>query len=259
MGLFDLFKKKKEQPSKSNLSLEMLLQKSAAEPAYQPEFYKRLLSDDLVVITESSAPPRGKHILQEDTKVNIVSYQDGKIPVFTSKERIFDKGVIKEQVQYLQMKGQDLFETAKGATFLLNPYSDYGKELLPDEVQSMLNGTILTDQHRQVKIEKDTKVMLAQPAKYPTAIVNALKILFSKYPNINAAYLGWIFNPESGEPPHYIFAIEGEGDLQSITHEAGFIAKQFLDPAEIVDFIRIDNKGGLCDYFTKETTAFYRR
>jgi hypothetical protein len=31
----------------------------------------------------------------------------------------------------MEMTGENLFDLAKGATFLLNPYSEYGKELLP--------------------------------------------------------------------------------------------------------------------------------
>ncbi len=39
-----------------------------------------------------------------------------------------NKDIVKEEVEYMQMKGKNLFDFAKGATFLLNPYSDYGKE-----------------------------------------------------------------------------------------------------------------------------------
>jgi len=259
MGLFDIFKKKSNNTQQADLSLEALLEKAASEPAYRTEFYKRLLFDDLVVITQDSTLNDGNQTLQQDTQVKIVSYPDKKIPVFTSTERIFDKRIIKEQVQYLQMKGESLFEMAKGASFVLNPYSAYGKKLLPGEVEQMLNGTILTDNHRQIKIEKETSIQIGQPANYPTEIVNSLNKLFSQRPTINAAYLGWIYNPSSGEPPHYIFGLDGEGDLQDVTNEAGFTAKQFLKADDIVDFIRIDNRDGLSDYFLKSTKPFYKR
>lgn len=35
-----------------------------------------------------------------------------------------------------------MFGLAKGATFILNPYSDYNKELIPEEIENLLNGTI---------------------------------------------------------------------------------------------------------------------
>jgi hypothetical protein len=259
MGLFDnIFKKKQSgQTTKDNLTLEQLLQKAATEPAFRAEFYKRLLTDELVVITQNSNIQEGKHTLQQDTSVNIVSYPDGKIPVFTSTDRIFDKGVVKEQVEYMQMTGENLFGLAKGATFLLNPYSDYGKELLSDEIERLLNGTIFTDTAKTLTIEKETQVQIGQPAKYPTDIVNSLKKLFSERPNVKAAYLGWVFNSESGEP-HYIFALDVDGDLQNLTQEAGFTAKQFLEQHEFVDFIKIDNSG-ISNYFLKQTKPFYER
>jgi hypothetical protein len=259
MGLFDIFKKKPDQKTNNGLTLETLVQKAATEPAYRAEFYKRLLSDELVVLTEKSGLPEGNQTLEQDTNVNIVSYADGKIPVFTSTERIFDKSVIKEQVEYMQMKGENLFGLAKGATFLLNPYSDYGKELLPDEVERMLSGNILTDTAKTITIQKETKVQIGQPVKYPTDIVNSLKVLFANKPNVKAAYLGWIFNPDSGEPPHYIFGLDAEGDLQSVTQEAGFTAKQFLGKDEFVDFIKVDNKPGVSSYFLKSVEPFYKR
>ena len=260
MGLLDFFKKKQNGQTKNDsFTLEQLLQKAATEPAFRAEFYKRLLTDELVVITQNSNLKDGNQTLQQGTNVNIVTYPDGKIPVFTSTDRIFDKGVVKEQVEYLQMKGENLFGLAKGATFLLNPYSDYGKELLPEEIERLLNGTILTDTSKTLTIEKETQVQIGQPAKYPTDIVNSLRKLFSERPNVKSAYLGWIFSPDSGEPPHYIFALDADGDLQGLTQEAGFTAKKFLEEHEFVDFIKIDRNSGISDYFLKQTTPFYER
>ena len=98
MGLFDIFKKRTDQRTENDLSLETLLQKSATEPAYRAEFYKRLLSDELFVITRNSGLPQGNQTLQQDTTVSIVPLPNGKIPVFTSQQRIFDKGVIKNKL-----------------------------------------------------------------------------------------------------------------------------------------------------------------
>nr|WP_314896743.1 enhanced serine sensitivity protein SseB C-terminal domain-containing protein [uncultured Flavobacterium sp.] len=258
MGLFDIFKKKSAQSSQDELSLEILLQKSANDPKYRAEFYKRMLTDELVVIADNSGLLAGIKNLEVGSDISFVSYPDGKIPLFTSKERIFDKGIVKEEVEIIQMKGKNLFELTKGATFLLNPYSDYGKEILPNEIESLLNGTILIDNHKEIIVKKDAQVKIGQPAVYPIEIINELKVLFGNNPIIKAAYLGWIFNPESGEPAHYIFALEGDGDIKSITNEAGSIAYQLLPSGEFVDIIKIGYNGGLSDYFLKSTTPFYK-
>ncbi|MFH6998639.1 hypothetical protein ACHRVZ_11955 [Flavobacterium sp. FlaQc-57] len=63
MGLFDLFKKKNSQKIIDNtITLETLLQKATTEAAYRAEFYKRLLSDELIVITQNSEIPKGNPI-----------------------------------------------------------------------------------------------------------------------------------------------------------------------------------------------------
>ena len=141
MGLFDLFKRKSiVDPETTNL--EELLKNAATDPSYRVEFYKQLLRSDLIVLTQDSEIGEGMQTLQEDTSLKILSLPDGRIPVFTSTDRVFDKKVIDEQIQYVAMKGADLLAVVKGATILLNPYSDYGKELLPDEIRGLLDGTI---------------------------------------------------------------------------------------------------------------------
>jgi len=258
MGLFDRFKKQPKEQEQSLNELESVLIKAAQQPAYRAEFYKRLLTDDLVVLTAGNEQPTSGTV-EEGNTVSFISFQDGKIPVFTSTDRIFDKGIVKEQMSYMALKGEDLFINTKGATFVLNPYSDYGKELLPDEIQRVLDGTIFTQSHNEVVIEEDTDVQIGQPAEYPTEIVESLRIVFSGSSVVKKAYLGWIYDASSGLPPHYIFALEADGDVKEVVHQAGFTAKEHLSPEEIVDFIQIDvnDTNGLSAYFINQTTPFY--
>lgn len=143
MGIFDLFKKKKTESTFPENELEESLMQAASSVSAQKYFYQKLLWNQLFVLTGGhSETEEDVNTLKEDTKVQFVTFGNGHIPIFTSTNRIFDKGIIKEEVSYMRLKGQDLFEVAEGATFILNPYSDYGKELLPEEIQSLMNGTI---------------------------------------------------------------------------------------------------------------------
>ena len=261
MGLFDFFKKKPAAikpslPGKEN-TLEIALRKAATEPAFRPEFYKALLAEKLFVITDGKNIPEGETTLKMDTTVKIASLPDGKIPVFSSTQKIFEKGIMKKEVTYLSMKGRDLFNLAKGATFTLNPYSDYRKELLPNEVERLLNGTILDASHKKIEIKKETTVQIGQPAVYPSELVSSLKVLFGHKPNVSKAYLAWIYNPSSGDPPHYIIAVELDGDRMPVFNEAGFIANQILGKDQIIDFMQLSGGSGIEDYFINQTTPFY--
>jgi hypothetical protein len=61
------------------------------------DFYIKLLTENLIVITEKTNPLKVKQLCRKNP-MNIVTLKDAKIPIFTSKERIFDNGVVKEQV-----------------------------------------------------------------------------------------------------------------------------------------------------------------
>lgn len=258
MGSTDNLANTSAQPERENI-LETTLRMAATEPAYRADFYKALLSEKLVVLTDKTRLPEGVQTLEEDTEVHLVTFHNGKIPLFTSTARIFDKNIVTEQVPFLEIKGEDLFSFATGATFILNPYSDYGKELLPSEIESMLHGTVLTNNHKTITVQEDTEVQIGQPEDYPEEIVHSLQTLFATRPAVKAAYVGWIYNPATGELPHLIFALDIEGDKQDITNEAGFTAQQLSEPDDIIDFIQIDNKGGLSDYFLHQTIPFYIR
>lgn len=261
MGFFDIFKSKEEQ-TKEELpenDLEIALRMASSEAAYRPEFYNKLLSEKVFIITDESSLDNGAQTLEQGSQVSILKLKDGRIPVFTAKERIFDKEVIKEKVTYLAMKGEDLFNLAKGASFILNPYSDYGKELLPAEVEHLLNGTILEGRHEKITISKTTDVLIGQPVNYPTQIVNSLIKLFEDRPAVKAAYLGWIHDASSPQPPHLIIGLDiTDGNPENIVNECGFIANQHLEPEEIIDFIRIGNSG-VSDYFVNDTQPFFKR
>ncbi|MBC7937278.1 MAG: enhanced serine sensitivity protein SseB C-terminal domain-containing protein [Rhizobacter sp.] len=261
MAIFDIFKKrtrKTEDSFPNENKLETALRKAATEPASRAAFYKHLLAENLIILTDKANFKEGSRILEEDTSVNIVTLPDGRIPVFSSIDKIFEKGVIQEEVPYMQVTGDALFDLAKGATFVLNPYSDYGKELLPGEIETLLQGNIPGARHTTITVEKETPVQIGQPANYPTTIVDSLKNLFAERPAVNAAYLGWIYNPSSGEPSHLIFALDIEGPHQEITREAGYAAQQLSKPNDIIEFIQLDNSG-LSNYFITDTEPFYTR
>ncbi|MBS1635152.1 MAG: SseB family protein [Bacteroidetes bacterium] len=143
MGLFDLFKRKKTNSTFPENELEQVLMQAASDVSAQKTFYQKLLWNELFVLTNGEQGlDEGIQTLKEDLTLQFITFENGQVPVFTSTNRIFDNGVIKEQVSYLSLKGQDLFGIIKGASFILNPYSEYRKELIPIEIESLLNGTI---------------------------------------------------------------------------------------------------------------------
>ena len=240
-------------------TLDGLLQQAAIDPAYGPEFYRRLLLEPLIVLTAdnpATVAPQTTVILEANSTLQVLTWEDGSIPIFTTPERILDKGVIKHQVSYVQIKGRTLLETLAGARLLLNPYSDYCKELLPEEVGRLLRGESATPR-TTITIEEPTSVQLGQPAIYPSEMTQALSRFLSQQPRVRAAYLALIHYSAKGEPPHYIICLDVEGEIRSIAGHTGLVAQRFLGKGEFIDIVQAEHSE-LTDYF-RSTKPFYQR
>lgn len=143
MGILDIFKKKKTEATFQENELEQCLRQASTDVNARKDFYQKLLWNQLFVLTSNNSITDIENSTQENNAtVEFVVFENGHIPVFTSTNKLFVKGVIKQEAPYLSLKGQDLFEVAKGYTFILNPYSDCCKELIPEEIESLMNGTI---------------------------------------------------------------------------------------------------------------------
>lgn len=143
MGIFDLFKKKQNSATFPENELDRCLMQFNSGAASKKEFYQKLLWNQLYLMTnEQTASGQITASPEGGESVEFVVFENGHIPVFTSVNRIFDKGIIKQKVPVVGLKGMNLFGIAKGSTFVLNPYSDYAKVLNPDEIEQLMNGTI---------------------------------------------------------------------------------------------------------------------
>ncbi|MET1056137.1 MAG: SseB family protein [Pedobacter sp.] len=153
MGLFDIFKAKKENETGNNgtdqlmintdeLSLDALLEMAVKESVYKRAFYKRILTDEIIVISINVNVSEGYQYLEVGTSVELYALPDGSIPLFTTIDRIFDNGVVKDDVEFLKMSGADLFSVAQGERFVVNPHSNFKTKISPATVESLLDGTM---------------------------------------------------------------------------------------------------------------------
>jgi hypothetical protein len=239
--------------------LEDALMRAAKEPAARPLFYRLLLDSDLLVIgTIAGRPPsKGLSNVAVGESLQIASAErNGKPfhPVFSALSRL--QSYVREEQGYLALNGRALFEATRGATFVLNPGSDYGKELLPHEIARLLDPAAV--QPETITIQKPTSVRIGQPSVYPHALVNALKTSFAARPDVLEAYLAQI--AYEGQPSHRLIGVETIGDWQSLSNEIGRVAAQAA-PGEVLDVVRID-RSKPPETLAKsllETTPFYVR
>jgi hypothetical protein len=242
-------------------ALEQALRLAAKEPAHRPEFYRALLESTVFVIGSSDSPPEGHKTLDTGAKVQLQNWQkaDGTlvIPFFSSLAML--QRAIEGEVNYIALPAKSLFEMTRGASLVLNPRSDYGKEFFSNEIEALLSNGVNRVPTQRV-VEKATKVLLGQPKNYPSEMIAALTILLSKHSNVKMAYLALMHDPSVDEKPHLVVGIEGEGDFENAIREAGAVAGDTSPGGEPVDFMRINRgESGLSRYFIEEVKPFYER
>jgi hypothetical protein len=178
------------------------------------------------------------------------------IPFFTSLEAL--QLALKEESKYVALPAKSFFEMTLGASLMLNPASPYGKEFFPNEIHFLLEtGMNHAPQTRVVR--KETKVLLGQPANYPSEMVSALTILLAKHSAVKAAYLCLMHDPSS-EKPTLVVGFEGDRELTEAMREAGSVAADTAPKGELVDFTVLKRgESGIGEYMFQSVKPFYER
>jgi hypothetical protein len=239
--------------------LERSLMSAATSPAARPQFLRDLLESEIFVLNQKGDELQiQNNVLQKGARLNILSFErDGKtwLPIFTSLERL--EQYIRGDSSYVQLRARDLFEITRGAFVFLNPGLPYGKEFFPEEIEQMLDGSIFKPVQTYMA-QKETQVLIGQPAVYPHELVKELSAYFEKNSKVSTAYLAQYFNPEADEKSHLLVAIDGSGDWQQIVGDAGIIAAEIIGKGEVIDFVRIDGSS-FSKSITRQSKPFYRR
>lgn len=241
--------------------LERKLILAADEPASRPEFYKALMASDVFVIGFTDSDGEGVTTLSTGAKLSIVNWEkkDGTpiIPFFTSLETL--QRSLKEESKFVALPARNFFELTLGSFLVLNPASPYGKEFFPNEIHALLE-TGMTHAPQTRVVQKETKVLLGQPAQYPSEMVSTLKTLLAQHPVVKAAYLCLMHDPSYADKPSLVVGFEGKTDLAEAMKEAGTVAADTAPKGESVDFVVLKRgEQGISDYMFTSVKPFYER
>jgi hypothetical protein len=241
--------------------LERKLMLAADDPASRPEFYEALLGAEVFVIGFTDSEGEGVATIPAGAKISIVNWEknDGTpiVPFFTSLEAL--QRALSEEARYLVLPARSFLEITHGSFLVLNPASPYGKEFFPNEVKALLD-TGMNHAPQTRVVQKETKVLLGQPANYPSEMVSALTALLAKHSAVKAAYLCLMHDASISEKPSLVVGFEGEGDLSKAMQAAGSVAADTAPKDEPVDFTVLKRgEAGLSDYMFKSVKPFYER
>lgn len=160
----------------------------------------------------------------------------------------------------MALPAKSFFELTLGSWLVMNPNSPYGKEFSPYEIRALLE-TGMNQVVQKIVAEKETRVVLGQPANYPTQMVRALSALFATLPAVKAAYLCLMQRPSSSDAPSLVVGLEGdESLLADVMRQAGSVAADTVPQNTIVDF-SVLRKGerGISQYMLESVKPFYTR
>lgn len=244
-----------------NLPLADIIEKAGTIPEYRAVFYEKFLKNDIYVLVK-----KGYNENNEATSFNanapIITFENQQIPVFTDAKHIYDQGVIQDEMSYMKVNGRSFLELAMGHHIIINPFSKVYKELVPNEIADMLNGSIFNvvkDNVAHIHME----VLIGKPETEPQALLADLKTTFTSIPTISSAYLGWMFNERIDQKPHYIFAVECEtknaAEFKEIADVISNLCKPHLKKQEYIDIIRLEKNGNFSDYFYNQDQPFYTK
>ncbi|QDA61695.1 enhanced serine sensitivity protein SseB C-terminal domain-containing protein [Hymenobacter jejuensis] len=242
---------------------EVLLQAAATnDAASRLAFYHALLEEDLLVLTiPKEGFDAGEQQIEAGTEIQLQVLNDGKLPVFTSQDRIFDAEVVKEQVPFLRLRGHDLFSMAQGAEFALNPFSTVGKLLQADEIADMLSGRIFQGPDGQPAEPQGMQVILGPPTEDLSELIKGLSEFCAAHPPLQAAYLTQMIVQNAPEAPRLLLAFRSDNSDPAFLEELGPVIQAGLQQKEMaVDMMLLDpaSQEPIVQYFT-QIEPFYQR
>jgi len=231
--------------------LEEAMLLAASQEQARPHFYRLLMESELFVLGDPGAPEAAGTLvhggnLSLDTVTN-----DGQIyhPVFTSALRM--QQFTGEAMPYFRMLGRVLFAGTRGAHFVVNPKSELGKTLVPEEIAYWL---------AQIQAPQPMAVRVGRPKVYPKKLVKALCMLFISRSLIEEAHLAFVARDDGTDEPHPLIGLVADGDVPRLVQEIFEVAAVAL-PGTPIDVVYIDPKGPLDPLMKHVLTidSFYRR
>ena len=240
--------------------LETALRLAATDPAARPDFYRQLLEAEVFVIGEPRASEDKAWTAQEGETISLQHWSkpDGTavLPFFSSLAAL--QRALDQEVTYYQLPARALLEMTQGATLVLDPRSEYGKEFAPGEIVALLAGGLTRTAEPRI-VKEATQVLLAQPDERPETLIAGVRAFLDKRPAVKRAWLALMQIPSQDPEPHLVIGVEAEGDIDTLLGEIGNVAAD-LDDAGPVDLVqvRVDEEG-LSRYFLENVEPFFRR
>jgi hypothetical protein len=236
--------------------LERLLEAATHEIGLRPEFYRCLLATEVLVPIARDLLPGTRGTA--DTTLHVVTLvrhdHVAVIPFYSSSASAYQAPAVDK---YALMTVRELFAAQPGMHFHLNPYSPFGREFTPEEVEKLLTYGTLGETAHSVIIEDET-VRVSAPSSVPDAMLAALRVLYARHFHIQAAYLAQLARP--GHSDSLLIMLDTEStDLLRVVRESATVIQDTGFGNLPVDIARLERDGSPIARYFDHATPFYER
>ncbi|EPL9571750.1 enhanced serine sensitivity protein SseB C-terminal domain-containing protein [Providencia rettgeri] len=119
-------------------------------------------------------------------------------------------------------------------------------------------------QFTELTVPKGSSLKLSVLDEEPQAIVDALTEFFKQHKVVRRAFMvSALENEEGDESPILMIALEfttGAENIDTIIHEAGTLACEYLNDDESIDFCVVnEHEKGISHFITQHVQPFYQR
>lgn len=251
MKLIDFFKTRKKDNDFQENELEKLLIKGGQNLEYRDKFYEKILTSELIFMTEKSTNENGKN--------PILSLKNGEIPIFTSEKKIFEGKKLKD-IYYLKENGKELLKTIKENTIIINPFSKYSFTIPSETIENIVNGIKFNSKNHEINSNGEKiKFDLRMIDKTPSELINDLTKYFKKEPRIIRAYIAEVKH-ETDNNFNILIALDSTENIsENIINKVIPIAEKYCKNDTVIDFIQINEKDNLSKYFKDKIKPFYQK
>ena len=247
--------------------LERLLSDPRQGPESHPTLFRLLRESTLVFLMPYHPEIMGTMSLKsgdQGPKFVVWKGSEGpRIPIFSSIERANEAckkiGARDKQYALAEMNGQQLFALLSSQKYpiMINPACGPATTYLDNNAIKMLaDGSILEPVQKRGP-QKEGKVVIVDPADYPTDLLQPLFFFLRNRKEVKAA---WLFReadlPEESKTS-YVFVLKVVGDAEKVKQDFGVVATGAAPPNIEFGVTTLDPKNGPLVAITSKATPFY--
>lgn len=231
--------------STNNTKLIKLLGLSHRSPSQRPNFYRLLLKSDLLLLCKpefahSKSKSSNKSLKPSGFEIEEWQCENGEriFPIFSSAKTV-QIGVHNADV--LSVNAKQIFKSFAGCWFVLDPFSDLGKEFTPFEITQLLKGNLTkpVKEVRALKVSSLSNFKLKPFSKTNKALLKELADVCRASGKVHKAYIASVSQAKNRKAPILSILLKCKGQNKVLYTDLALTALEHLQAkqSQFVDVI----------------------